>query len=118
MSYKMTVQTEFIQVSTTVESKERADQIATSLLRARVASCVQVFGPIKSNYWWNGKIERAKEWFCLIKARARDYQRIETSIRGAHSYKVPEILAIPIVYGNADYLRWIREETTRKSRKR
>ncbi len=52
--------TEFIQVSTTVNSKEGADKIARKLLDERLASCVQVLGPIHSNYWWKGKIERAR----------------------------------------------------------
>ncbi len=34
--------TEFIQVSTAVDSKERANKIARRLLDERVASCVQV----------------------------------------------------------------------------
>src|SRR2546425_11616661 len=52
--------TEFIQVSTTVNSKEGADKIARKLLDERLASCVQVLGPIHSNYWWKGKIDRAR----------------------------------------------------------
>lgn len=111
------MQRKFIQVSTTVDSKARANRIATRLLRERVASCVQVFGPISSSYWWNGEIESLKEWYCLIKGRAEDYQSIEASIRKIHSYKVPEILATPILHGNPDYLRWIRTETNRDRRR-
>jgi len=87
--------TEFIQVSTTVNSKEGADKIARKLLDERLASCVQVLGPIHSNYWWKGRIDRVREWICLIKSRADDYSRIEASIRGMHPYDVPEILALP-----------------------
>ena len=104
----------FIQASTTVDSQKAADWIAARLLRERLASCVQVFGPIKSSYRWNGKIEHAKEWYCLIKARAKDYRSIEATVKKAHSYKVPEILAVPVLEGNPDYLRWITAETIRK----
>ena len=106
--------TEFIQVSTTVNTKETANKIARKLLDERVASCVQVLGPVNSNYWWKGRIERAKEWICLVKARANDFRRIEASIRKVHPYDVPEILAIPVLRGNTDYLNWIRKETARK----
>jgi periplasmic divalent cation tolerance protein len=61
--------TEFIQVSTTVNNKQEAEKIARKLLDERLASCVQVLGPINSKYWWRGKIDRAREWICLIKAR-------------------------------------------------
>jgi periplasmic divalent cation tolerance protein len=107
--------TEFIQVSTTVNSKKGANRIARKLLNERVAACVQVFGPIQSRYWWKGRIELAKEWICFIKSKASDYPRIEASIRKAHPYDVPEILALPVLRGNASYLRWIRNETAPKS---
>ncbi len=87
--------TEFIQVSTTVNSK-KADKIARKLLDERFASCVQVLGPIHSKYWWKGRIDRVREWICLINSRADDYSRIEASIRGMHPYDVPEILALPV----------------------
>ncbi len=106
--------TEFIQISTTVNSKARANKIARRLLDEQVASCVQVLGPIQSNFWWKGKIERTKEWICLVKARAIDYHKIEACIRKLHSYQIPEILAFPVLRGNTDYLRWIRNETARK----
>ena len=105
---------EFIEVCTTADREEIANRIAKKLLAERLASCVQVFGPINSSYWWNGKIERAREWMCLIKARADDYRKIEAAIRRVHPYDVPEILAFPVLYGNSDYLRWIRKETARK----
>jgi len=106
--------TEFTQISTSVNSRERADEIAPKLLDARLANCVQVLSPIHSNYWWKGKIDRAREWICLIKARANDYSRIETSSKRAHPYDAPEILALPVLRGNIDYLNWIRTETARK----
>jgi periplasmic divalent cation tolerance protein len=106
--------TEFIQVSTTVNSKERADKIAQKLLGERLASCVQVSGSIRSNYWWKARIERANEWICLIKAGASDYRSIEDSIKKIHPYEVPEILAVPVMHGNADHLNRMRNETARK----
>src|SRR5437879_11409900 len=107
--------TEFIQVSTTVNSKEGADKIARKLLDERLASCVQVLGPIHSNYWWKGRIDRVREWICLIKDRADDYSSIEASIRGMDHYDVPEILAVPVLRGNIYYLSWIRTENDRKA---
>jgi periplasmic divalent cation tolerance protein len=106
--------TKFIQVSTTVNSKETASKIARKLIDERLSSCVQVLGPIQSRYWWKGRIERATEWICLVKARSSDYPGIEASIKKVHPYDVPEILALPILYGYSDYLDWIRRETTRK----
>ena len=112
------MQTKFIQVSTTVDTAERANRIATKLLNERVAACVQIFGPINSSYWWNGRIEHLKEWYCLIKGRAKDYRQMEKSIKKIHPYKLPEILAVPVHNGSKDYLEWIIAETTPKPKPR
>jgi periplasmic divalent cation tolerance protein len=105
---------EFIQVSTTVNTKEKAEMIAETLLLKRIASCVQILGPFKSSYWWEGRIEHAKEWICFIKAKASDYGSIESSIKRIHDYDIPEIIALPILQGSSDYLDWIRRETHRR----
>ncbi len=104
---------EFIQVITSVDSAEKAVEIAQRLLKQRLAACVQVLGPVRSRYWWQGEFEEAEEWLCLIKARATDYAQIESAIQEVHPYTVPEILALPITAGNPDYLDWLRKETAR-----
>jgi periplasmic divalent cation tolerance protein len=104
----------FIQVSTTTNTRTNAEKIAKKLLHDRLAACVQLVGPIHSRYWWNSKLKVATEWLCIIKAQKKDYQRIESTIIGIHSYRIPEILAVPILEGNPPYLRWIRSETARK----
>jgi len=106
-------QTKFIEVFTTINSEKRAKEIASKLLAERLTSCVQIIGPINSIYWWKRKIQHATEWLCLIKARAEDYRLVETNLKKTHSYDIPEILALPILTGNTDYLEWIRKETSR-----
>jgi len=106
--------TKFIQVLTTVDDEKKANDIARAILEKRVAACVQVFGPISSSYWWKGKIEQAKEWICLAKARADDYEELQSVIKSVHPYEVPEIIATPITFGNPAYLNWVRDETNRK----
>jgi periplasmic divalent cation tolerance protein len=81
------------------------------LLNKRLAACVQIF-PINSSYWWKNKIVHAKEWMCSTKARESAYQKIETVIKNIHPYAVPEIIAIPIVKGSKNYLKWLEEETS------
>ena len=94
-----------------------AETIAKTLLEKRLSSCVQIIGPLTSNYWWKGKIERAKESLCLIKARSNDYPEIESAIKKVHPYDTPEILAVPILKGNPEYLRWIAAETNRSPKR-
>ena len=98
-------------VFATAGSQEEADKIAAALLENRAASCVQM-RPIESLYHWEGKIERANEIHLTIKTADNLYPRVESLIRENHSYKVPQIVKLPITGGLPEYLNWISEETT------
>lgn len=103
---------EFIQVTTTASTKEEAGRIAKALLEPRLAACVQIAGPIESHYWWKGQLEQSAEWLCIVKTLRVKYAAVEAAIRAAHSYEVPEIVAIPIDTGGASYLAWLRGEVS------
>jgi periplasmic divalent cation tolerance protein len=98
---------EYLQVLTTAGSEEEAEQIAAALVERRLAACVQTVGPITSRYRWQGEIETAREWLCLVKTEAERYAGVETAIRELHSYEEPEIVATPIVAGSQGYLDWL-----------
>lgn len=102
--------TDYIQTMTTVPSKVAAQTIADTLLREKLAACVQIVGPVESRYWWQGNLETAEEWQCVAKSRLSLFARLEEAIRRVHPYEVPEILASPIEIGNADYLAWLDRE--------
>lgn len=97
----------FIQILTTVEKKEDAENIARSLVERRLAACVQILGPISSTYLWEGKIEKTEEWLCLIKSKKNLYSKVESTLMKMHPYKIPEIMAIPIMIASRSYLEWI-----------
>jgi periplasmic divalent cation tolerance protein len=97
----------FLQVYTTTDSKEIAEKIADTLVEEKLAQCVQITGPIKSVYRWKGKIERTEEWLCVIKCTQRNYRGLEQKIKKLHTYEVPEIVAVPIIRGSKDYLKWL-----------
>lgn len=99
-----------IQLVTTTDTQEDAENIASSLVERRLAACVQVNGPITSCYRWRGNVEREQEWQCLVKTTARAYERVEQAIRELHSYEEPEIIAMPITACSKGYLQWLSEE--------
>ena len=102
----------FIQVTTTTAKREDAERIAGALVEGRLAACVQILGPLTSIYRWQGRIETAGEWLCLIKSRQSRYGGIEAAIRALHPYETPEIVAVPITAGSRDYLDWLGKEVT------
>lgn len=73
--------TEYIEVHTTIDSREAAQKIADALVSQRLAACVQVSGPITSTYWWEGKMEQAQEWVCSAKTRRDLYPRLESDFK-------------------------------------
>jgi len=102
---------DFIQVMTALDSKEHAQNIAETVVGKRLAACAQVLGPITSTYWWQGAMETAEEWLCIMKTRQDLYPQLEQAIREHHRYDEPEILAMPVVAGSKSYLDWVVSET-------
>ncbi len=100
-----------LQVTVAAASREEAERITGSAVEQRLAACGQVIGPVASTYRWEGKVERAEEWRCLLKTTRARYPELERHILRTHSYRVPEITATAIAAGAADYLDWIRAET-------
>lgn len=107
--------TEALQVMTTTETRDDAERMARAVLEARLAACVQIL-PIDSLYWWQGRIETARESLLLIKTRAELYPALETAIRAVHPYDTPEILAVPVAHGHPAYLAWLAQETQQDGR--
>ena len=102
----------YVQVATTTATQEEARQIARTSVERRLAACAQVLGPIVSTYWWQGAIETAGEWLCLLKTPSSRFSALAAHIRSEHSYATPEVTATPITHGSPDYLAWIDQETT------
>jgi periplasmic divalent cation tolerance protein len=104
---------EAIVVLVTAGSPDEAARIGHALVGERLAACVNVVGPIRSIYRWQGAVEDAEEWLLVAKGRAADLPALEARVRALHSYDVPEVLALPVYGGSAAYLAWLDEATRR-----
>ena len=102
--------TAFRWVYVTCKNRSEAERIATLAVKKRLAACANWF-PVRSIYWWEGRLERAGETALVLKTTAARVKPLILAIRRAHSYKVPCIEALPILEGNPDYLKWISKET-------
>ena len=98
---------DLIQIQTTTGSEADADRIASVLLQKKLIACVQISGPIRSRYVWNGVQEESTEWMCHIKTLATNYTVVEAAIREVHTYDEPEIIAIPVSLASKGYADWV-----------
>lgn len=100
--------TDKIVVLNTCGSEDEAVRLARLLVDRRLAACVSIVPRLRSIYRWNGAVESAEEWLLLIKSSRALFEDLRTVLEGAHSYDVPEVLALPVVDGAAPYLNWMQ----------
>ncbi|MFA6564349.1 MAG: divalent-cation tolerance protein CutA [Verrucomicrobiia bacterium] len=103
----MTAATAYCAVFVTAGSRLEARRIARALLEQRLVACANIVPGVESHYWWKGKIDHAREWLLVMKTRRNRFRAVERAVKQLHSYQVPEIIALPLAAGQADYLRWI-----------
>ncbi len=100
-----------ILVQTSINSEEGARKIARTAIEKRLAATCWIQGPITSTAWWYGRIMEGEEWICTLKTRKDLYTDLEKAIKEVHFYKIPDIVAIPILAGNPAFCAWVEQET-------
>jgi periplasmic divalent cation tolerance protein len=95
----------------TASNEDEAAKISRALVESRLAGCVNIIRNIRSIYSWQGKIEDEPEVLMIAKTRKPLLDALMKRVKELHSYTVPEIIALPIVEGSEDYLKWLREVT-------
>jgi periplasmic divalent cation tolerance protein len=100
----------YIVLLITASNIEEANKIAELLLNQRKAACVNIVPGVSSLFWWQDKLDSTQESLLIVKTKASLLPEAISLVKGIHSYDVPEIIALPIVGGNQDYLDWIDKE--------
>lgn len=96
-----------IVVFMTTASKQEAQRIVRFLLDKHLIACANILGVVESQFWWQGKIDKAQEFLVLMKSDEKLFEKLSKTIKELHSYQTPEILALPIVKGWHPYLKWL-----------
>ena len=106
------MENEYIMVLITTPNQETSEMIANTLLEKKLAACVNLVGSILSFYTWEGDINRDEEMLLIVKSRAELFEsELIPAVQAVHPYDIPEIIALPIFMGSADYLAWIDDVT-------
>jgi periplasmic divalent cation tolerance protein len=103
-------QRSYIVVFITVKDAEEGQKIAKALVKRRQAACVNILTGVSSHFWWKDKLDTAAECLVIAKSKESLLPEIIKSVRKIHSYSIPEIIALPIIGGNREYLEWIDSE--------
>lgn len=96
-------------VATSCDREDICRQIAETVLKKKLAACVQVSGPVKSSYWWENEIAEDDEYLVSMKTEKRLFGELSKLIRSIHSYDVPELIATQIIDIDEPYARWLKE---------
>ena len=95
----------------TVPDRESGEKIAAALVAEHLAACVNLVPGLSSTYRWKGKVEKAEECLLIIKTGVSRFDVLKRRIQELHPYELPEIIALPIIHGDRNYLNWITEST-------
>ncbi len=98
-------------VLVTAKNLDEARKIAGHLLAKKLIACANIVNGVESHFWWEGKIDKSAEVLLLLKSQQSLFPKIVKAVKDAHSYSVPEIIALPIILGDKNYLDWIKKET-------
>lgn len=102
---------DYLTILCTVPDSVSAERIAARVINAKLAACVNIVPGIESVYEWQGKIERSQEILLIFKTHATCYIQLEQKLVELHPYDTPEVIALPIAQGLAEYLSWIGKST-------
>ncbi|XP_034675507.1 protein CutA, chloroplastic [Vitis riparia] len=100
-----------IVVYVTVPNKEAGMKLAESIVKEKLAACVNRVPGIESVYHWQGEIQTDSEELLIIKTRESLLEALTEHVKANHEYDVPEVIALPITGGNLQYLEWIKNST-------
>ncbi|PAW64790.1 MAG: hypothetical protein B9S36_01595 [Verrucomicrobiia bacterium Tous-C2TDCM] len=97
---------------TTFPDAEKASQIGTVWVESQLAACLNFLPGAESIYRWEGKIESSSEVLAIVKTTRGRLPELEASLQELHPYELPEFLILSPEGGSAEYLKWVRGETT------
>lgn len=98
-----------IVVFITASNEEEALKIARALVESRLAGCVNIIKNVRSIYSWQGKIEDNSEVLMIAKTQKDLFDSLSKKVKELHSYITPEVIALPIIAGSEEYLKWLND---------
>jgi periplasmic divalent cation tolerance protein len=105
---------ETIAIFTTTPTKADARRIVRELISSRLAACASILPRVESVFRWKGKINNEPEFLVIVKTQRSFFRDVAKQIEKLHPYEVPEIIALPVSNGSSKYLKWVKENTSKR----
>lgn len=83
-----------------------AQALAERVLNEKLAACATLLPGARSLYYWEGQLEQAQEVQMLLKSDRHHQQALLECLKTHHPYQTPELLVVPVMAGEKDYLLW------------
>jgi len=99
--------TDYRVLLTTTDSASSAERLAGELVGRGLAACVNIVGPVRSVYRWQGRIVRDEERLLVIKSSAAKFAALSEALAELHDYDLPELLSLKVEAGASAYLDWL-----------
>ena len=101
----------YILVYVTTDSEEEAISLSKIILSEKLAACSNIFNESLSLFWWNNKINEAKEFVILFKTTSLNEGKLINRLLDLHSYENPCVVSVPILSGSPKFLEWVSQQT-------
>jgi periplasmic divalent cation tolerance protein len=100
-------------VFSTFPNRDKAAEVARTLVTEGLAACVNIVEPVRSIYRWKGEVQDDTETLAVIKTTRETFDAMKARLVELHPYEVAEVIALPVEAGHAPYLDWVEAETKR-----
>ena len=100
---------------TTVATPAEAERLAGEIVERRLAACVQIEGPIRSYFLWDGKQENIDEFRLCLKFLPAQSEGLEAYVMANHPYETPEWIVVRAESVGGKYLSWAEANSTNPS---
>jgi periplasmic divalent cation tolerance protein len=88
---------------------DEAERIGRTVVEERLAACVNILGPIRSIYRWEGAVQTAEEVAAIFKTDDAHAEALIERVTALHSYNVPCVVSWRDDKIQRKYAKWVED---------
>ena len=98
-------------VETTHPDPALLNTLAHQAIKAKLAACAQVEGPLRSTYYWESTLCVEEEFRLSLKTTESKHKSLLTWLEAEHPYDCPQLITLPVAHASEKYITWVVEQT-------